>query len=595
MKPEVIFDCCPKRLGLGKPEIRKRVLYYSPSRKGGSSLIEDIAKQQSVAVEQCEHPVIGVAGLNLCWVMASDLNHAREVLDARYVNLLLFDLRVQPDIDHSAAIEEVMRFLTDIDDVSDIETRYGFHRIMVLVSGEDPDAVDQLIARLGAAGVGRVLQERRRCQEGQERAFAERVMEEVVAILKQGRRGKRALCTSGGGVTGLYFELGALKCLSDVLGPHAINEFDMYFGISAGAVVGGLLAAGYSVDELMASLSRRKLGRIPPFSFRLFSREHFDFSGLHRRLWRTWGSAMGTLWDIVQGRKRLNADSLFLDYSDVLGPVFHSHGFERMMRVALSHPRASNDFRELRRPLFVGASDVDTKRHVLFGPGRMDDVPISKAIQASLSFNPAFAPVQIQGRYYEDGAVTRTSNIAEAIRRGADLIFVIDPFVPYVAKRPGFAARRGLLYNIDQDLRTVTYTRFETSRNWILRENPEVSSYTFLPSNRLRKLLSINPMDHRPALEIWRGAYLSTLDRVRHLIHRMRGDLLCHGLALRLDIAEQVEEQLRRSVHLRFEDFYPDQKVEIPMPPLVKDQVAFELVEPAVAEDVSPGIRAAVS
>ena len=43
--------------------------------------------------------------------------------------------------------------------------------------------------------------------------------------------------------------------------------------------------------------------------------------------------------------------------------------------------------------------------------------------------------------------------------------------------------------------------------------------YTFLPANRLRKVLSVNPMDHRPYLSIWRGAYLSTLQRIHLLRH----------------------------------------------------------------------------
>jgi hypothetical protein len=44
------------------------------------------------------------------------------------------------------------------------------------------------------------------------------------------------------------------------------------------------------------------------------------------------------------------------------------------------------------------------------------------------------------------------------------------------------------------------------ARNWVLRKHPHVSSYTFVPANRLRRLISQNPMDHRPYLEIWRGA-----------------------------------------------------------------------------------------
>ena len=157
---------------------------------------------------------------------------------------------------------------------------------------------------------------------------------------------------------------------------------------------------------------------------------------------------------------------------------------------------------------------------------------------------------------------------AKLIERGADLLFIVDPFVPYVSRSPGFARGRGVLYNVDQDIRTVSYTRFENTRNWVLRKHPEVSSYTFLPSNRLRRLLSVNPMDHRPYLRIWRGAYLSTLNRLRRLSHRLRGDLGVHQLGLDLSRAEAVARRLESVDTPDFSDFFADGVVRLKRPPL---------------------------
>ncbi len=233
-----------------------------------------------------------------------------------------------------------------------------------------------------------------------------------------------------------------------------------------------------------------------------------------------------------------------------------------MLRFLFTQPGATNDFRKLHHRLFVGATDQDAREHVLFGEPGFENVPVSRAIQASLSINPAFASVRIGERYYVDGAVTRTSNFTEAIRKGADLIIVLDPLVPYVSKGiAGFANRRGLLYNADQDIRTASYTRFETTRQWVLRQHPEVSMYTFLPANRLRKVLSVNPMDHRPYLAIWRGAYLSTLQRIHLLRHRMCGDLATHGLSLDTSRADAVAARLETTTAVKFADFFPDQKV----------------------------------
>ncbi|MCL4810788.1 MAG: hypothetical protein KJ062_23760, partial [Thermoanaerobaculia bacterium] len=237
---------------------------------------------------------------------------------------------------------------------------------------------------------------------------------------------------------------------------------------------------------------------------------------------------------------------------------------EAMLRELFRRHGATNDFRKLGRRLFIGATDQDAREHVLFGEPGLDDVPISLAIQASLSINPAFGATKIRDRYYIDGAVTRTSDFTEAMKKGADLIFVLDPLVPYVSKgNSGFASRRGLLYNVDQDIRTVSFTRFETTRYWVLRQRPDVSLYTFLPSNRQRKLLSVNPMDHRPFLSVWRGAYLSTLQRIHFLRHRMCGDLAAHGLALDLSRAEAVAARLEATPTPAFADFFPDGRVAV--------------------------------
>jgi hypothetical protein len=104
----------------------------------------------------------------------------------------------------------------------------------------------------------------------------------------------------------------------------------------------------------------------------------------------------------------------------------------------------------------------------------------------------------------------------------------------------------------------------------MLRRHPEVSAYTFLPDNPLRKLLSSNPMDHRPYLEIWRGSYLSALQRIDQLCHRLRGDLAEQGMLLDTAMAEVVAEQLRSTPKLSFEDFFPGRQVDIKKRPFMR-------------------------
>jgi predicted acylesterase/phospholipase RssA len=55
-------------------------------------------------------------------------------------------------------------------------------------------------------------------------------------------RGKTALVLAGGGLTGAVYEIGALRAIQDLLVGRTVNDFDMYVGTSAGALVTALLA-----------------------------------------------------------------------------------------------------------------------------------------------------------------------------------------------------------------------------------------------------------------------------------------------------------------------------------------------------------------
>jgi len=555
----------------GELGLAKRVLYFSPCRKHLDELFEGWARVPGCTVDP-DGDFIIYKKVNVRFVAVHDFKEAQEQLHNDYFNLVMVDVR---DLGTGSCnvegyVEQADKLLEAMASEQDVECRFGFHRVLTLVAGPDNEYVDNLLVHFGHLGVGGVLRDWSMCElstacpRGPRSArFAQRTVEEMLRLMLHRKQGKRALCASGGGITGIYFEMGALKCLDDCLSPDAVNSFDAYFGISAGAVVTGFLANGYTVDECMAAIAGYEGGRMPPTSLSLFELRHANFKDYKDRIRQTARGVGGALWNVMRGRAQLSLQSLFMDYSDFIAPPFHGEAFESTLRGFYNTPFSTNDFRKLPRPLYVGATDQDTRTHVLFGDDGWQDVPISQAVQASLSINPAFRSASIRGRYYEDGAVTRTSNFMEAIRKGADLVFVIDPFLPYVSKAPGFSQRRGILYNVDQNIRTMTYTRFENARNVVMRHHPDVSLYTFLPANRLRRLMSVNPMDHRPYLPIWRGAYLSTLQRIQLLRYRMSGDLAVHGIRLDTERAEAVAERLRATPNPAFGDFFANGKVQL--------------------------------
>lgn len=554
-------------------EVAKRVLYFSPAGAPVADCFARLGRAATVVSEV--PPVLSHAGLRIELAVESGIEAVEEALSRDYVHLLLLDLRATGSATTRQCTERGLALLDRIDKREDVELRYGFHRILVLIQGDD-DATDALITELGARGVGRVLRAR-----AHEAGFERRVLDTISEMVLRRRVGTTALAASGGGITGIFFELGALKCLDDCLTP-GVRAFDMYFGISAGAVVTGILSAGYSVDEFMAAVAGQPGGRIPALDLQLFRLGHVNFHDMGKRLAAATDIFWHAAYELVWHRTLPSFNDLVLDYTSLVGAPFKSDRFERTLREILEQAGTGNDFRKLEKPLFIGASDQDARKHVLFGTQGQDHVPVSVAIQGSVSVNPAFSAVEIESRYYEDGAVTRTSNFVEAISRGADLIFILDPFVPYVSQVVGTANRRGVLYNIDQDIRSLSYTRFENTREWVLRKHPGVSTYTFLPSNRVRRLLTMNPMDHRPFLPIWRGAYLSTFERIKRVAHRLQGDLAVHGFSLSLERAQAVKERLERNVEPSFADFFPDGRVEISLPPLARAR-AREAPSPAAS------------
>jgi len=558
-----------------QPMIR-RVLYFA----GKPALVEPFLRALG-EVSECklrraaDHPTITCSEAAYSFVVCTEVAAAMDALHREFFNLVLLDLRESMTVRRrkAAAYERGLTLLEAMDQEPDIERRYGFHRILVLVAGPDAAEVDRQIATLGARGVGRVMRDLSVCNLNPSckllpsaGEFARTVLAEMKQLTVGRPYGHTALCASGGGITGLYFELGALKCMEDCLPPGALNEFDLYFGISAGSVLVGMLANGFTVSEFMAAIAGHTGGRIPPLDLNLLDSSHLDLRGLTaplRQLLLLLAKGAG---ELVRGRFPFSLESLVFEYGDLFHAPFNTEGFGELLRKSFTRPGMTDDFRKLRRRLYIGATDQDKKEHVLFGKPPHHEVPISRAICASMSLNPVFAPTEIDGRFYEDGAVTRTSNFGDAIRKGADLILTIDPIVPYVSKRPGFARSHGIFYNTDQDIRTVSFTRYDTTRNFAVRRHPEVSLYTFLPANNLRRVLSINPMNHRPYLEIWRGAYLGTLKRIQALGYRMQGDFAAHGVVFDPAPAVAVGARLEAARQPTFSDFFVNGKVELYQP-----------------------------
>src|ERR1700681_1149260 len=68
------------------------------------------------------------------------------------------------------------------------------------------------------------------------------------------RRDKTALVLGGGGFTGGVYEIGALRALDLLAVNRTVNQFDVYVGTSAGALIAAAVANGVTPEEMMRVL-----------------------------------------------------------------------------------------------------------------------------------------------------------------------------------------------------------------------------------------------------------------------------------------------------------------------------------------------------
>ncbi len=354
-----------------------------------------------------------------------------------------------------------------------------------------------------------------------------------VAELVAPPRSCKALCAAGGGITGVYYELGVLRCLEDAFDGFSVHDFDLYFGISAGAIVTSLVANRIELD--------RALREVDPAN-----RDGFDLDlGLRHLAVRDLPSRVCMVAQQLRdyrdrvraGEERLTITGALSQLSALAGPFFSAADKQAKLAELFAEPGRTDDFRHLGRRLFVGATDQDQREHVLFGSPGFDHVPISKAVQASAAIHPFLTSVTIDGRRYTDGFATRTTNIVSAVERGANLIVVIDPFLPYIPDEPGFNHRHSALWVLVQDFKTMAYTRYENASSALAETDPAVTMISFLPSNRMRRLLATNPISTANFDPIVTQAYASTFRRLERMAYRFGPALAEHGIGLTLETA----------------------------------------------------------
>jgi predicted acylesterase/phospholipase RssA len=201
-------------------------------------------------------------------------------------------------------------------------------------------------------------------------------------------------------------------------------------------------------------------------------------------------------------------------------------------------------FADLRRPLYVGATDQDTSQAMLFGAKTTPDVPVHLAVRASSALIPFYAPVRIGDRWYVDGAFSRTTNMRVAVDEGATLVILIDPLVPVRAPKAGHVHARGGIYGTMQGLKALINGRFDKAARAIRAMHPDVAFHLFRPERDDMRILAGSPMKIFFRREIEEIAYRTTLEQIAKLHPTLQRDFALHGVRFRVPaaVAKKVEQ-----------------------------------------------------
>lgn len=214
-------------------------------------------------------------------------------------------------------------------------------------------------------------------------------------------RPKVGLVLSGGAARGLA-HIGVLKALEE----QGI-KIDAIAGTSMGAVVGGLYASGYKIDELeklalnidwQAALSDAPPREDVPFRRKQDDR---DFLVKQKLSFRDDGS-LGLPLGVIQGQN-----------------------LALLLESLLAHTSDTRDFDKLPIPFRAVATDISNGEKVVFRKGHLPQV-----IRASMSIPAVFAPVELDGRLLVDGGMTDNIPLDVAREMGVDVAIVVDIGTP---------------------------------------------------------------------------------------------------------------------------------------------------------------------
>jgi NTE family protein len=358
------------------------------------------------------------------------------------------------------------------------------------------------------------------------------------------------LAIAGGGPIGGMYELGALRALDVAIEGLDLTSLQVYVGVSSGAFLAAGLANRMTPTEMCRVFITGDAddARFRPQTFvRPAFREYFKrVTGVPRILFHWWR-------DLLTRPGELSLSELVSHFGGLVPTgLFDNDEIERFLRDAFTRHGRTNDFRELRRRLFVVAVDLDNGEAVRFGGPDWDDVPISKAVQASSALPGLYPPVEIRQRHFVDGALRRTMHASVALDQDIDLLIGLNPLVPFDASaaraegrpQPDSLVTGGLPVVLSQTFRTLLQSRMQVGMAKYMHEYEHTDQMVLEPNPDDAEMFFTNVFSYSSRQRVCEHAYRATLADLRARREKLAPVLARHGLRLRDEVLDDQELSL---------------------------------------------------
>ena len=376
------------------------------------------------------------------------------------------------------------------------------------------------------------------------------------------RKSRIGLALAGGGPLGAIYEIGALCALDESLEGLSFTELHHYVGVSAGGFIAAGLANGMTPRELCTAFIENDQEASEVFDPAwLMVPAYGEFL---RRSIMLPGLALSAFWRATFGGKSL------LNAAEALGPVlptgiFSNDEIDARLTRLFDKPGRTNDFRQLRTKLTLVATNLDSGDAAPFGQPGWDHVPISKAVQASSALPGLFPPVEIDDQYFVDGALKKTMHAGVAMEEGIDLMFCLNPLVPFNATRPSELAmnqrvmRRGLPPEkqaiprivdgglpavLSQTFRAMIHSRLELGMKHYERAYPNTDIVLLEPDHRDTEMYLANTFSYGQRRQMAEHAYQQTRQMLRSRKTTLSAKLSRHGVTLNMQVLDDPKRHL---------------------------------------------------